>query len=115
MSRQSLLQVAGRRRLQSRVNSVQGHGPDGNGRGLTDSNPMARATVNDGIEVEYDTFGDPTDPTLLLVCGFTSQMISWRPELCRAASPTGACTSCATTTATVACPPNRRDGPTPAP
>jgi pimeloyl-ACP methyl ester carboxylesterase len=44
---------------------------------------MARATVDDGLEIEYDTFGDPADPTLLLVCGFTSQMISWRAELCQ--------------------------------
>ena len=38
--------------------------------------------MNGGIELEYDTFGDPADATLLLVCGFTSQMISWAPELC---------------------------------
>lgn len=43
---------------------------------------MSRATLKSGIELEYETFGDPSNPTLLLVCGFTSQMISWRPELC---------------------------------
>ncbi|MGI9646394.1 MAG: alpha/beta fold hydrolase [Ilumatobacteraceae bacterium] len=38
---------------------------------------MARAALPSGIELEYDVTGDPSDPTILLVCGFTSQMISW--------------------------------------
>jgi pimeloyl-ACP methyl ester carboxylesterase len=37
----------------------------------------------DGIEIEYDTFGDPADPALLLVMGFTAQMTAWDPEFCR--------------------------------
>ena len=41
---------------------------------------MARATLPSGIEIEFDTAGDPSDPTLLLVCGFTSQMISWEDD-----------------------------------
>jgi pimeloyl-ACP methyl ester carboxylesterase len=40
---------------------------------------MPRATVGDDIELEYRTTGDPADPVLLCVCGFTSQLISWRP------------------------------------
>jgi pimeloyl-ACP methyl ester carboxylesterase len=39
---------------------------------------MPRATLPNGIELEYATAGDPTDPVLLLVNGYTSQMISWR-------------------------------------
>ncbi len=40
---------------------------------------MPRAAVGDDIELEYRTTGDPADPALLCVCGFTSQLISWRP------------------------------------
>ena len=40
-----------------------------------------RAAAN-GIEIEYDTFGDPADPTLLLVRGLGAQMVSWHPDLC---------------------------------
>jgi len=39
---------------------------------------MPRATVSTGIELEYAVAGDPDDPVLLLVNGYTSQMISWR-------------------------------------
>ncbi len=48
---------------------------------------MPRATVAttnpDSIEIEYETFGSPDDPTLLLVMGFTAQSIAWDDELCR--------------------------------
>ena len=43
---------------------------------------MPRAHSN-GIELEYDTFGDPSDPALLLVMGFTAQMTAWDEELCK--------------------------------
>ncbi len=47
---------------------------------------MARATVAttnpESIEIEYDTFGSPDDPALLLVNGFTAQLIDWDRELC---------------------------------
>lgn len=47
---------------------------------------MPRATVMstspDRIELEYETFGSPTDPALLLVMGFTAQLIAWDTELC---------------------------------
>jgi len=42
---------------------------------------MPRARSND-IEIEYETFGDPADPALLLVMGLGAQMISWDTELC---------------------------------
>ncbi len=42
---------------------------------------MPRTTLPSGIEIEYDTHGSPSDPALLLVNGFTSQMISWYPDL----------------------------------
>jgi pimeloyl-ACP methyl ester carboxylesterase len=37
-----------------------------------------------GIEVNYESFGDPADPTLLLINGLGSQMIRWRPDFCAA-------------------------------
>ncbi|MHA1930918.1 MAG: alpha/beta fold hydrolase, partial [Promethearchaeota archaeon] len=37
---------------------------------------MTKAKVND-IEIEYATFGDPSDKPLLLVIGLGSQMIQW--------------------------------------
>ncbi len=41
--------------------------------------PSAKAN---GIDIAYETTGDPTDPTLLLVCGLGSQLINFDPELC---------------------------------
>jgi pimeloyl-ACP methyl ester carboxylesterase len=35
---------------------------------------MTRAPLASGIELEYDTFGSPDHPTLLLVMGVTAQM-----------------------------------------
>jgi pimeloyl-ACP methyl ester carboxylesterase len=37
----------------------------------------------DGLEFEYDTFGDPGGAPLLLVAGLGAQMISWDDGLCR--------------------------------
>jgi len=34
------------------------------------------------MELEYETFGAPTDPTILLVMGFTAQLTVWPIELC---------------------------------
>jgi pimeloyl-ACP methyl ester carboxylesterase len=42
-----------------------------------------RATSN-GIEIEYETFGDPADPALLLVSGLGCQLVWWNPEFCQA-------------------------------
>ncbi len=42
---------------------------------------MAKATAN-GIQIEYDTFGKPTDRPLLLISGVASQMINWPEEFC---------------------------------
>ena len=38
---------------------------------------MSRAVLPTGIELEYVTTGDPADPPLLVVNGYTSQLISW--------------------------------------
>ena len=42
---------------------------------------MPKAKVNN-IEIEYDTFGDPSSKPLLLVMGLGGQMIAWVDEMC---------------------------------
>ncbi len=41
--------------------------------------PIAGAN---GIEIFYDTVGDPSDPTMLFVNGLGGQLIEWPDELC---------------------------------
>jgi pimeloyl-ACP methyl ester carboxylesterase len=36
-----------------------------------------------GIELEYETFGDPADPAILLVMGLGIQMLGWQEEFCQ--------------------------------
>ena len=43
---------------------------------------MSSVTAN-GIQIEYETFGKPTDPPLLLIIGLGGQMIFWDDDLCR--------------------------------
>lgn len=42
---------------------------------------MPRAKGN-GIELEYETFGDPAGKPLLLIMGLGAQMISWHDDFC---------------------------------
>jgi pimeloyl-ACP methyl ester carboxylesterase len=35
-----------------------------------------------GIEIVYETFGDPERPTMLLIMGLGVQMLGWDPEFC---------------------------------
>jgi pimeloyl-ACP methyl ester carboxylesterase len=44
---------------------------------------MARATVNAGIELEYEEIGSPDDPTLLLIMGLGAQLIVWPDRFCQ--------------------------------
>ena len=43
---------------------------------------VQRAQVN-GIEIAYETFGDPGDPAVVLVMGLGTQMLAWPEEFCR--------------------------------
>jgi len=43
---------------------------------------MPRATLPNGLELEYESFGDPARPPLLLVMGLSYQMIEWDDALC---------------------------------
>jgi pimeloyl-ACP methyl ester carboxylesterase len=38
--------------------------------------------VANGIEIEYESFGSPTNPAMLLVMGLGMQLTGWDPELC---------------------------------
>jgi pimeloyl-ACP methyl ester carboxylesterase len=38
--------------------------------------------VSDEIELCYETFGDPSDPTALMIMGLATQMIAWPDEMC---------------------------------
>ncbi len=42
---------------------------------------MPRCVAN-GIEIEYDSIGSPTNPGMLLVMGLSMQLTGWDPELC---------------------------------
>ena len=43
---------------------------------------LRRAALPSGIELAYETFGDPGDPPLLLVMGLGTQMIGWPDPFC---------------------------------
>jgi pimeloyl-ACP methyl ester carboxylesterase len=38
--------------------------------------------ITNGIEIVYDTFGNPSDPPILLVMGIGCQMIDWKEDFC---------------------------------
>ncbi len=42
--------------------------------------PNVRAN---GIQIEYDTFGDKSSPALIMIMGLASQMIAWDEEFCQ--------------------------------
>jgi pimeloyl-ACP methyl ester carboxylesterase len=42
---------------------------------------MTKTTAN-GIQIEYDTFGQPGEPPLLLIVGLACQLIHWDEALC---------------------------------
>lgn len=49
---------------------------------------MPRGTAN-GIEVEYESIGEPGDPVLVLISGLGSQLISWHDDFCTALAARG--------------------------
>ena len=49
---------------------------------------MPHVTAN-GIQIEYDTFGDSSFPALLLIAGNGAQMILWDVEFCELLAKTG--------------------------
>jgi pimeloyl-ACP methyl ester carboxylesterase len=53
------------------------------------SSPEQMARVSDGVEICYQTFGDPADEAVLLVMGLGGPMTWWSPEFCRLLSDAG--------------------------
>ena len=49
---------------------------------------MYRVTAN-GIQIEYETFGNPSGRPLLLIVGLGAQMIHWDDDLCKDLSKRG--------------------------
>jgi pimeloyl-ACP methyl ester carboxylesterase len=39
--------------------------------------------LHNGITLCYETFGEPTDPTALLIMGLGTQMVAWQEDFCR--------------------------------
>jgi len=50
---------------------------------------MPQIKAPNGVTLEYDTFGSSTDPPLLLVMGFGSQLIAWPRAFCERLSSAG--------------------------
>ena len=50
--------------------------------------PMPRATAN-GIEIEFETFGEPDAAPLLLIAGLGAQLLSWDEDFCRLVASRG--------------------------
>jgi pimeloyl-ACP methyl ester carboxylesterase len=49
---------------------------------------MPQASAN-GIQIEYETLGDPAHPAILLIMGLGWQMIMWPEEFCQALARAG--------------------------
>jgi len=47
------------------------------------------ATSANGITIEYETFGDPASPAVLLIMGFSAQLTQWEPEFCTGLAGSG--------------------------
>src|SRR5450759_3876021 len=45
--------------------------------------------VGRGITLCYETFGDPSDPTALLVMGLGTQMVAWQEDFCQRLAANG--------------------------
>lgn len=51
-------------------------------RPAVDDLARVRYASANGIRIAYETFGDPSDPAILLVMGLGTQMIAWPDEMC---------------------------------
>jgi pimeloyl-ACP methyl ester carboxylesterase len=45
--------------------------------------PEQLCTVNDDVELCYETFGDPEAPAMLLTMGLATQMLGWHEDFCQ--------------------------------
>jgi pimeloyl-ACP methyl ester carboxylesterase len=51
--------------------------------------PEQLCTINGGVELCYETFGDPAAPAILLTMGLATQMLAWHEDLCTALADRG--------------------------
>jgi pimeloyl-ACP methyl ester carboxylesterase len=51
---------------------------------VTPNAEIQRATTPEGIDIAYETFGDPSDPPVLLIMGLATQMLGWPEGFCEA-------------------------------
>src|SRR5271167_32398 len=51
--------------------------------------PEQFCDVGRGITLCYETFGDPSDPTALLIMGLGMQMVAWQEDFCLALAARG--------------------------
>src|SRR3954447_3661635 len=84
--------VRARRRTRGDVGGREGGAP---ARRCTRRREGGRQLLNEqfahanGIELCYETFGDRSDPALLLIMGLGTQMVAWREDFCRALADRG--------------------------
>jgi pimeloyl-ACP methyl ester carboxylesterase len=50
---------------------------------------MAQITIPSGVALEYETYGEPGDPPLLMVMGFGAQLVQWPRDFCRTLADAG--------------------------
>ncbi|QXE33981.1 alpha/beta fold hydrolase [Streptomyces sp. GMY02] len=50
---------------------------------------MPITEASPGVSIAYETFGDRSDPAVLLVMGFSAQLIAWHQDFCRALAERG--------------------------
>jgi len=65
--------------------------PQGSGRKSSHfprGDAMACARAN-GLDIEYDTFGQREDPPILLIMGLSAQMIAWPTDFCQMLASSG--------------------------
>lgn len=48
-----------------------------------------KTVAANGIEIAYETFGEATDPPMVMVMGLGVQMIAWPDEMCQALADSG--------------------------
>ncbi|RZU36309.1 pimeloyl-ACP methyl ester carboxylesterase [Streptomyces sp. BK022] len=50
---------------------------------------MPNVVVSPEVSIEYETFGDPANPPVLLVMGLGGQLLAWHEDFCRALADRG--------------------------
>jgi pimeloyl-ACP methyl ester carboxylesterase len=43
---------------------------------------VAQQISANGLQITYDSFGNPSDPVMILIMGLGTQMIHWSDQFC---------------------------------